>query len=169
MRVYAEGAIRSPSLSPSAAYEHCLEGWERWCCASERWTRTRIRIVVYRPVTGAEEPRSSSSAQRLRPWPVDGTVSVRRRRVEKRPGSRASLANAAAVCHYYCPTASYTAASWLVHFGTSAVRALQCRLTRWENRGTAGRGAIISISRKLILSLQRKIDISRKKHLGLCY
>lgn len=46
--------------------------------------------------------------------------------------SCASLANVAAVCH--CPTAPHTAASWLVHSGTSAVRALQCRLTRWENR-----------------------------------
>jgi len=103
---------------------------KRWCCDSERWTRTRIRMVVYRPWLNCRETTSFFSAEHLRFWSADGIVSV----AGETADFRASLANAAIVCHYYCPTASHTAASWLVHFGTSAVRALQCRLIRWEKK-----------------------------------
>lgn len=71
-------------------------------------------------------PRREPSPTLARP-PAPTTSSS-----SKNGRQRASLADTATVSHYYCPTAPHTAASWLVHSGIFAVRALQCRLTRWE-------------------------------------
>lgn len=49
----------------------------------------------------------------------------------RRPDVFTSQCPSAARPCYYCSTAPHTTASWLVHSGTCAVRALQCQLIRW--------------------------------------
>lgn len=135
--VYSDGA---QAERPITVREYFLEGRRSRSKATggRRGGRTvevgesgRTEVVVVRKRRVEEEEGSEASvAASLTPrslflgrkstWPDDCVCRL-----------NGPVATAAAVCHY-CSTAPHTAASWLVHSGTSVVRALQCQLTRWE-------------------------------------